>query len=123
MMLDKIAIRDISEPLVSLPTTQQPMLPCFVVFLQSRSLERDPRTAQLVDYNIRMPQTSQNSNLSFSLTGACVCPRLAPCIYLLHSVVNPLRKLMFDPLESPDPKVAQALAKRKKEGGGTVSMR
>lgn len=41
---------------------------------------------------------------------------------MVLSVGNPLRQLLFNPMESTNPKVAEALAKRK-EGAATVAMR
>lgn len=39
-----------------------------------------------------------------------------------RSIALPIRQLLFHPLESPDPRVAEALARRK-EGGGKLAMR
>ena len=44
------------------------------------------------------------------------------CTRVIRSVANPIRRLLYHPLESSDPKVAQALAKRK-EGGLRVGLR
>lgn len=45
-------------------------------------------------------------------------PRLAMCT--VHSVGNPIRKLLLNPLESRDPKIVEALAKRKNRGAKSV---
>lgn len=46
--------------------------------------------------------------------------RLVTC--MSRSVGNPIRKLLFNPLESRDPTIANALAKRK-DGGVTIALR
>lgn len=47
-----------------------------------------------------------------------------PCLYVCaaYSIGLPIRQLLYHPLESPDPRVAEALAKRK-AGGRTLAMR
>ena len=58
-------------------------------------------------------------------------PTVRPCLLLLmhrprlvmwtaNSVGNPLRKLLLNPLESRDPKIVEALAKRKNRGAKSV---